>query len=93
MSDPPPTARSDTLTIFVTLEDRRLIDRAARLSGKTTVDFVLDAGRRAAEEAVLDQTSFVVGSEVFEAFRARLDEPQRPNNRLRRTLQTAAVWE
>jgi uncharacterized protein (DUF1778 family) len=93
MLNPTPTARRDTLNLRIKPEDRRLIDRAAQLTGKTKTVFVLEAARRAAEDALLDRTLFLVGPEAFEAFRARLDEPPRPNDRLRRSLQTPAPWE
>ena len=93
MPSPTLTARRDTLSLRIKPEDQGLIDRAAQLTGKTKTVFVLDAARRAAEDALLDQTLFLAGAEAFEAFRARLDEPPRPNERLRRSLQTPAPWE
>jgi len=93
MANAKPPARRDTLNLRIRPEDRALINRAARLAGKTKTDFVLEAARRAAEDALLDRTLFVVGPEAFDAFRARLDEPPRPNDKLRRALQTAAPWE
>jgi uncharacterized protein (DUF1778 family) len=93
MLNPRPTARRDTLNLRIKPEDRRLIDRAAQLTGKTKTDFVLEAARRAAEDALLDRTLFLAGPEAFEAFRARLDEQPHPNDRLRRSLQTPAPWE
>ena len=91
--NPTPIARRDTLNIRIKPADRGLIDRAAQLTGKTKTEFVLEAARHAAEDALLDQTLFLVGAEAFGAFRARLDEPPRPNERLRRSLQTPAPWE
>jgi uncharacterized protein (DUF1778 family) len=93
MPNPKPTARRDTLNLRIKPDDRGLIDRAAQLTGKTKTDFVLEAARRAAEDALLDRTLFVVGPEAFDAFRARLDQPPHPNDKLRRTLQTPAPWE
>ena len=93
MPNSQPTARRDTLNLRIKPDDRGLIDRAAQLTGKTRTDFVLEAARRAAEDALLDRTLFVVGSEAFDAFRARLDEPPHPNEKLRRSLQTPAPWE
>jgi len=87
------TLRRDTLNLRIKQEDRGLIDRAARITGKTKTDFVLDAARRAAEDALLDRTLIIVGPDAFEAFRARLDEPPHPNDRLLRTLRTPAPWE
>ena len=37
-------------------EECGLIDRAAKALGKNRTDFVLDAARRAAEDALLDRT-------------------------------------
>jgi len=93
MLNPTSTVGRDTLNLRIKPEDRGLIDRAAQLTGKTKTVFVLEAARRAAEDALLDRTLFLVGPEAFDAFRARLDEPPRPNDRLRRTMQTPAPWE
>jgi len=93
MQNAKPAAHRDTLNLRIKPDDRGLIDRAAKLTGKTKTDFVLEAARRAAEDALLDRTLFVVGPEAFDAFRARLDEPPHSNEKLRRTLQTPAPWE
>ncbi len=93
MPDTKPAARRDTLNLRVKPADRGLIDRAAKLLGKTKTDFVMDAARRAAEEALLDRTLFLVEPEVYNEILARLDAPGRPNERLRRMLQTKAPWE
>ena len=93
MPNTKPTARRDTLNLRIKPEDRGLIDRAAKLTGKTKTDFVLDAARRAAEDALLDRTLFVVGPEAVDAFRARLDGPPHPNEKLRRALQSPVPWE
>jgi uncharacterized protein (DUF1778 family) len=85
--------RRDTLNLRIKADDRGLIDRAATLTGKTRTDFVLEAARRAAEEALLDRTVFAVSPEAHAAFLARLDEPPKPNERLRRTMHTVPPWE
>ncbi len=81
------------MNIRIKPEDRWLIDRAAQLVGKNRTDFVLDATRRAAEEAILDHTVFVVSPEAYAEFLARLDAPPQPNERLRKALQTPAPWD
>lgn len=83
----------ETLNIRIKAADRGLIDRAAELTGKTRTDFILDATRRAAEEALLDRTLFRLSPDAYEKFVARLDEAPRPNARLRRLLQTPAPWD
>ena len=89
----PKTARREALNLHVKPEERGLIDRAATLIGKTRTDFVLEAARHAAEEALLDRTIFAVSPEAYAQFLARLDEPPKPNERLRRTMQAAPPWE
>jgi uncharacterized protein (DUF1778 family) len=85
--------KRETLNLRIKPELRALIDRAAELSGRNRTDFVLDAARRAAEEALLDRTVFSVDAKAYAAFIARLDAPPLPNPRLRRSLQTPAPWE
>ena len=83
----------ETLNIRIKPEVRGLIDRAAHLAGKNRTDFVIDAARRAAEEALLDRTMIVLSPAAYADFLARLDAPPSPNKRLRRALQTPAPWE
>ncbi|HEX9906613.1 MAG TPA: DUF1778 domain-containing protein [Propylenella sp.] len=85
--------RREPLNLRIKPEDRGLIDRAAESLGKTRTDFVLEAARRAAEEALLDRTMFGVGRKAYSEFLARLDAPPRPNERLRRTMRTPAPWD
>src|SRR6266849_5807414 len=90
---PKPATTPDTFNLRIKPELRGLIDRAAELAGKNRTDFVLDAARRAAEDALLDRTVFVVNPKAYAEFLARLDAPPRPNARLRRSLQAAAPWD
>ena len=86
-------AKRDTLNLRIKPDERSLIDRAAQSMGKNRTDFILDAARRAAEEALLDRTVLTVSPEAYAEFVARLDAPPQPNERLRRTMQTPAPWE
>jgi uncharacterized protein (DUF1778 family) len=88
MTKPKAAPRRDTLNLRIKPEERGLIDRAATLTGKNRTDFVLEAARRAAEDALLDRTLFAVSPDAHAAFLARLDEPPKPNERLRRTMRT-----
>lgn len=87
------SAKRDTLNIRIKPEVRGLIDRAAALTGKNRTNFVLDAARHAAEDALLDRTVFVLDPKAYREFLARLDAPPQPNERLRRALNTPAPWE
>lgn len=93
MSSANPDAKRDTLNLRIKPEMRGLIDRAAKVRGKNRTDFILDAARMAAEEALLDQALLVVSPEAYTEFLARLDRAPAPNARLRKTLQTPAPWD
>lgn len=84
--------RRDTLNLRIPAAERNLIDRAAESIGKTRTDFILEAARRAAEEALLDRALVVVSPEAYAEFLKRLDRPAQPNERLQRTMQSKAPW-
>lgn len=52
-----------------------IIDQAARAQGKTRSDFMIDAARRAAEDALLDRTLVRVDAESFQHYLDVLDRP------------------
>jgi uncharacterized protein (DUF1778 family) len=87
------TQRRQTLNIRIKADERGLIDRAAQARGQNRTDFILEAARRAAEDALLDRTIMSVGPESYRKFIARLDAPPKPNARLRKTMRTAAPWD
>ncbi len=85
--------KRETLNIRIKPEERRLIDRAAKTRGKNRTDFILDAARLAAEEALLDQVVITVSPQAYGEFLARLDMPPKANDRLSKTMETSAPWE
>jgi uncharacterized protein (DUF1778 family) len=87
------TRKRQSLNLRIKPEERGLIDRAAKTLGKNRTDFVLDAARRAAEDALLDRTVLTVSPKAYAEFLARLDAPPQPNKRLQKTLRTVAPWE
>ncbi|CAE6846381.1 hypothetical protein R75461_07262 [Paraburkholderia nemoris] len=88
-----PPAKRETLNLRIRPDERGLIDRAAASRGKNRTDFILEAARAAAEEALLEQVVMSARPEAYAAFLARLDAPPQPNERLRRTMQAAAPWD
>ena len=87
------TVKREALNLRIKPEIRELIDRAAELAGKNRTEFVLDAARRAAEDALLDRTIFTIDAKAYRQFLKRLDAPPKPNKRLVKTMQTPAPWE
>ena len=81
-ASPERPSRRETLNIRIRPEERGLIDRAAQVRGKNRTDFILDAARRAAEEALLDRAIMSVSPEAYADFLARLEAPPQPNERL-----------
>ena len=72
---------------------RDFIDRAAKVLGKDRSDFVLEAAYEKAEEVLLNQTTFLLNDEQWEAFNHLLDSPPKMNDRLKKLLAKPAPWE
>ena len=72
-----------------------MIDRAAKATGKTRTDFILDSAARAAEDALLDRRMFCLDEADYQAFVAALDAPPQPEAvaKLRKLLAEPAPWE
>jgi len=83
----------ESLNIRIKPELRGLIDRAAEMLGKTRTDFVLEASRKAAEDALLDQTLLTISDESYRAFLVRLDAAPQANDRLKRAMAAPAPWD
>jgi uncharacterized protein (DUF1778 family) len=82
----------DTLNLRIPAAERNLIDRAASASGKTRTNFILEAARRAAEDALLDRALVAVSPEAYAQFLKRLDAPVRRNAKLQKTMQAPSPW-
>jgi uncharacterized protein (DUF1778 family) len=74
-------AKRETLNLRIRPEVRDLIDRAAKLAGNNRTDFVLDAARQAAENAILDRAVLTFSAKAYAEFVARLDAPPRASLR------------
>ena len=74
-------------------EVRLLIDHAAELTGKNRTDFVLDAARQKAHDVLIDRTLMLVNAQAYTSFLSLLEAQPQPNERLRKSLQTPAVWD
>ena len=72
---------------------RDLIDQAAEATCQTRTQFMLNAAREAAENAIMEQRIFRVTGEKWDAFKAALDKPVPKADRVRKLLQTNPVWQ
>lgn len=73
--------------------DVAIIDRAAKLRGRSRTDFMREAAVRAAEDVVLEQTLLHMSSGGFAKFVAELVRPGRPVKELTRVFARPAPWE
>jgi len=73
--------------------DVAIIDRAARLRGRSRTEFVRDAAVRAAEDVLMDSGLVRMSAESFEAFVAVLAAPATPVPELVELVRRAAPWE
>ncbi|MCL6327253.1 DUF1778 domain-containing protein [Pectobacterium polaris] len=87
------SAKRATLNLRIKPAERDLIDRAAKVRGKNRTDFILEAARAAAEDALIDQRIIIADPDAYQEFISRLDQTTAPNAALCRTMQTPAPWE
>lgn len=75
------------------LAQRELIDRAARLQGKSRTEFMLEASRERAEQVLLDRILFTVTAQQYQAFETLMNAPIANNAEVMRLLAKPAPWD
>jgi uncharacterized protein (DUF1778 family) len=85
--------RRSPIDLRVTPRDKDLIDLAAASLGKNRSEFMMDASRQAAQDALLDRQAFRLDAVQFAAIVAALDAPPAPSDRLRRLIASPAPWD
>jgi uncharacterized protein (DUF1778 family) len=78
--------RAQRLETRVTAEQKRLIERAAALQGRTVTDFVLTSVQDAARRAIEEHHQLELSVRDSEAFVDALLNPKPVNDRLRDTI-------
>jgi uncharacterized protein (DUF1778 family) len=90
---PKPTkARSERVTLRMTLEAKRTLQEAAAVGNKSLSEFVLDSALSAAEEFLPDRRVFYLDQEDWDAFMAARDAPPKDNRRLRNLFARKPAW-
>ncbi len=74
-------------------DTRALIDKAASIQGRSRTDFMIEAARRAAEDAILDQRVIMVSQESYDHFLAILERPPEVSEELVKLMHTKAPWD
>jgi uncharacterized protein (DUF1778 family) len=78
--------RGERLETRVTAEQKKLIERAAALQGRTVTDFVLTSVQNAARRAIEEHSQLALSLRDSEAFVDALLNPKPVNDRLRDTV-------
>ncbi len=84
--------RDAVINLRALLQQLDLIDRAARLLGKSRSDFMLEAACDKARSVVLDQVFFSLDEDRLKQFTAMLDAPPAPIPGLERLMAVKAPW-
>ncbi|MEQ6967207.1 DUF1778 domain-containing protein [Pectobacterium polaris] len=87
------SVKRETLNLRIKPAERDLIAQAAKARGKNRTDFVLEATRAAAEEALIELRIIMADPDTYQEFLARLGQAPTSNAALRQTMQTPAPWE
>jgi uncharacterized protein (DUF1778 family) len=80
----PEQPRDRRFQLRATAAEETLIKIAAERQGVSVTDFILRSARERAEQALSDQTRFVLDDRQWKAFLAALDQPAKDKPRLRR---------
>ena len=76
-----------------TPDKKAWLQRAASVSHKSVSEFLLEAGMNAADEALIDQRSFKLDGDQWQAFQEVLARPVARKPRLARLLTEKSVLE
>ena len=86
-------SKSHPLSLRLPAADIALIDRAAKLKGRSRTEFMRDAAVREAESAMMDTMLVRLSPGGFQAFAAALDAPAKPNPKLLKVLKRKTQWD
>ncbi len=85
--------RDAVVNLRLPVKTRELIDSAAAASGKSRTQFVLDSARQVAIDILLDQRLLSLPSRSFDAFVAILNDPPKPNRKLKALMRGPSPWD
>lgn len=83
----PEQQRDRRFQLRATAAEEELIKVVADRQGVSVTEFILRSARERAEQALADQTRFVLDDRQWKAFMAALDRPAKDKPRLRKLFQ------
>ena len=84
--------KTETLTFRIDPATLDVIQRAAKIQGRSVTSFVTEAARSIAEREILDQRFFSLSAEVFDEIEAMLAEPAKVDEALVKLFRTERKW-
>ena len=94
MSKSPQNAKTrPQMNLRVANQDRALFDLAAQALGTTRSEFMLNASRKAAEEALMGRVLFPVDQSTWDEFRRILDAPHTNKKGLSKLKSAPIPWQ
>mgnify|MGYP005859827285 CR=1 FL=1 len=75
--------RTERVAARVTPEQKRLLQRAAELTGRSLTDFILSSAQEAAEETLRTHQVIELSGRDAEVIMSALLNPPRPNDRMK----------
>lgn len=82
----PNASKTERIDVRTTPPVKQLLQEAARASQKNVSEFLLDAGVKAANEALADRRRFVLPDSQWREFQDALDRPPQAKPRLKKLL-------
>lgn len=89
----PARKKEHPLSLRLPEGDLAVIDRAARLRGRSRTDFMRETAVRAAEEVLLEHGLIRMSAEGFGAFAAAIADPAKPVRAMVEALKRPAPWD
>ncbi len=87
----PDQPRDRRLQLRATASEEELIRAAAERQGVNVTEFIMRSAREKAEQALADQTRFVLDDKQWKAFLVALDRPTQTKPRLRKLFKERHV--
>ena len=87
----PEQQRDRRFQLRATASEEELIKLAADRQGVNVTEFIMRSARERAEQALADQTRFVLDDRQWKAFMAALDRPAKHKPRLRQLFEEKHV--
>ena len=86
-------AKDERLDLRVSLTQKRLLQQAAAISGRSVSEFVLDSALEDAGNALLDQRIFMFDPQAFDQLLARAEDVDKNKVAIDKILAITPPWQ